>query len=698
MDQREQNNSFGQPIADGHKEAGSYQRTKPRSVEQGDQRFGYTPTKPKSTDQGNLRPGYIPTHSRSTNQGNSQQGYTPTKPKDSEQGNSGKRYTPTKTKDPGQGNLGKGYTPTKPTDPDQDRSQGREVPSGKEEAGTPQALDFIKPGQVIDEKYTVIEPLHQGGESVLYSCTDQDGNKLCIKFYLRVEGLKLDVRNKLLHLRHENILPLLAWGEWDFHIYEIFPLLPTGTLIERIKDGTTKNKEKFIVRQMEAAIHASHSVGIVHQDIKPENFLVSEAGDVKLIDFGISAASAGDNCTNVTTQGKTVVYASPEVLLSQKCSAATDYYSLGATIYALFFGVAPFSAYGKDDIPQLLQDMGSTRIPRLQELPQEWQDLIFGLMQAQPNQRWGHEAVEAWCKGQYDKYVIKQPSTHAKVSRLFSYAGQNFSLPKQADELASTMIKKWNITGLDRDTGTFPYLWNFTKESSDPQMAKIGNACNDSKRMEQYQSVDVCLFMMAYDIAPSLTVFGWRGCWYDDLVQFGNAMLSTLWRKEAAETERKGNYRAFQFAEGINESKTLTFDYLQEIIKYHLISYYLHVHGNDELSATLWKMESSIDTEKSRGLQEGHYRIAYLLSRSSLLNIVGVTTNDRRIAGVTEFQNTVNSVLAQCSAQNTNEPFHDLCSKIYRGGSVLPGFKVWAENQGFGAAVEMLCRSLQSNT
>jgi eukaryotic-like serine/threonine-protein kinase len=114
--------------------------------------------------------------------------------------------------------------------------------------------------------------------------------------------------------------------------------------------------------QICAAVNDAHRHLIVHLDLKPSNVIVSDNGTVKLLDFGTSKLLQLDGSQTATVMA-TPAYASPEQLLGNPVSTASDVYGLGAILYELLAGRAPFgkastagrieSAYREADPPEL---------------------------------------------------------------------------------------------------------------------------------------------------------------------------------------------------------------------------------------------------------------------------------------------------------------------------------------------------------
>ncbi len=110
----------------------------------------------------------------------------------------------------------------------------------------------------------------------------------------------------------------------------------------------------LLMRRVCEAVQYAHSHAIIHRDLKPSNILVSEAGEVKLLDFGIAKQLNSEESENRTVTGlrmMTLAYAAPEQLAGKAVGVYTDVYALGVMLYELLAGHLPNRAYEANAVP-----------------------------------------------------------------------------------------------------------------------------------------------------------------------------------------------------------------------------------------------------------------------------------------------------------------------------------------------------------
>ena len=98
-----------------------------------------------------------------------------------------------------------------------------------------------------------------------------------------------------------------------------------------------------VIAQAAAALHAAHSAGLVHRDVKPGNLLVNPGGQVKITDFGIANAAGSAPITRTGTLIGTPAYLAPERLSGASATPASDLYALGIVAWECLAGSPPFA-------------------------------------------------------------------------------------------------------------------------------------------------------------------------------------------------------------------------------------------------------------------------------------------------------------------------------------------------------------------
>lgn len=114
-------------------------------------------------------------------------------------------------------------------------------------------------------------------------------------------------------------------------------MLQGGTLPSDVAVG--------VALQVAKALKAAHREGIIHRDVKPQNILVTETGDVKATDFGIAHAASSTTLTHADTMLGTALYVSPEQAMGEPVGPPSDLYSLGVVLYDIVTGTPPYKAY-----------------------------------------------------------------------------------------------------------------------------------------------------------------------------------------------------------------------------------------------------------------------------------------------------------------------------------------------------------------
>ena len=146
-------------------------------------------------------------------------------------------------------------------------------------------------------------------------------------------------------LTHASILPLYEFGTANDMPYIVMPLMPNGTLGDRLGKGPLALGEVVrLLTPIAAALDYGHGQGVLHRDVKPSNILFDQHDAPLLADFGI--AKALEDPTGLTTTGVlgTPDYLSPEQARGEPLVVQSDQYSLGVVVYQCLTGKPLFKA------------------------------------------------------------------------------------------------------------------------------------------------------------------------------------------------------------------------------------------------------------------------------------------------------------------------------------------------------------------
>ena len=211
----------------------------------------------------------------------------------------------------------------------------------------------MKIGQIVKDRYEILEILGEGGMAFVYKARDTQLERLVAIKTLKpnyvnqetfVERFKREAKTAA-NLNHPNIVQIFDWGIEDEPFF-VMEYIEGNTLTSIIAKNRTISLSDilFIGAQVSSGLHAAHEKGLVHRDIKPGNIMITPDGKVKVTDFGI--VSLQNEESDITKTGSilgTASYISPEQAQGKPVSIESDLYSLGTVLYELISGKPPFA-------------------------------------------------------------------------------------------------------------------------------------------------------------------------------------------------------------------------------------------------------------------------------------------------------------------------------------------------------------------
>jgi len=245
--------------------------------------------------------------------------------------------------------------------------------------------------------FVIVAKLGRGGMSTVYNAYETGLDREVALKVLPIDLLeepgfseRFEREARLIaKLEHPHIVPLYSYGIDDGVPWMALRLVRGGHMGERMQREPLGRDSGLAYFTMVAdALDHAHSLGVVHRDLKPQNVLLGERGELYLADFGISRLLQGR--TTITSTGAvlgTPQYMSPEQAQGEQIGPATDVYSVGIMVYQWLTGTLPFDA----DTPYAVMYKhvnAPLPIERLSALPDRAVQVIARALSKSPDERW----------------------------------------------------------------------------------------------------------------------------------------------------------------------------------------------------------------------------------------------------------------------------------------------------------------------
>lgn len=258
---------------------------------------------------------------------------------------------------------------------------------------------MLTKGQKINERYEIVKTIGEGGMANVYLAKDTILSRNVAvkvlrgdlssdeKFIRRFQREALSVSN----LSHPNIVEVYDVGEEDGQYYIVMEYIEGKTLKQLInKRGALTIPEVIdIMTQLTDGLAHAHEAYIIHRDIKPQNIMILDNGEVKITDFGIAVAMNATQLTQTNSVMGTVHYLPPEQANGKSATVKSDIYSLGILMYELLTGSVPFK--GDNAVEIALKHM-KEKLPSIRKqnplIPQSIENIILKACAKNPRNRY----------------------------------------------------------------------------------------------------------------------------------------------------------------------------------------------------------------------------------------------------------------------------------------------------------------------
>ena len=253
-------------------------------------------------------------------------------------------------------------------------------------------------GQTIDARYVIEKRIARGGMATVYRARDTRLDRpvaLKIMYPHLAESADFVARFRrearaAAKLTHPGVVAVYDQGSAQGSSYLVMELIkgPNLRTYLRSQGCLTVGEALKITKEILQTLAAAHRSGLIHRDVKPENVLLPETGQVKVADFGLARAASEVTAATTGSILGTVAYLSPETVSGTAADSRVDVYATGIMLFELLAGVPPFSG---DSPIQIAYAHVHEDVPHIKEtqpwVPQPVDDLIAKLTTRDPAKR-----------------------------------------------------------------------------------------------------------------------------------------------------------------------------------------------------------------------------------------------------------------------------------------------------------------------
>jgi len=243
--------------------------------------------------------------------------------------------------------------------------------------------------------YRILEKIGEGGMGSIYKALDLNLRRKVALKVLSSESCKIsEVRNRFLQearllssIEHPHICTIHdIFEDKNGVLYMVMPCYPGKTLRTYIKKNKIDHTRILsIVKQIGDGLSSAHKKGIIHQDVKPENIIITSSGVVKIIDFGVAQLLGRERKFRESSTAGTPAYMSPEQILQWSVDERSDIWALGVVFYEMLAGHLPFENEFDEG---LLYTILTEIPPRINKINDRLQKIVFRCLEKDRTERY----------------------------------------------------------------------------------------------------------------------------------------------------------------------------------------------------------------------------------------------------------------------------------------------------------------------
>jgi non-specific serine/threonine protein kinase len=299
-------------------------------------------------------------------------------------------------------------------------------------------------------RYEIQERLGGGGMGVVYKARDRRLDRtVALKFLPPNILADADAQARFMNearaasaLDHPNICTIYEFDATpDGHPYIAMAYVPGRTLQEMIRQGPLPISQSIgLALQVALGLGRAHEGSVIHRDIKPANLMVTDRGELRILDFGV-ARRGGSTLTETGLALGTLAYMSPEQLQARPVDGRTDLWSLGVVLFEMLAGRRPFQGESDGALWGAIVGQPAPPLSELRrDVPEALAAVVARCLSKDPAQRYPDAAALARDLG----LAVNSPGLTAAPRRvpvpLSSFVGRSAELEAIANLLGRTRL------------------------------------------------------------------------------------------------------------------------------------------------------------------------------------------------------------------------------------------------------------------
>src|SRR5258706_8125935 len=301
-------------------------------------------------------------------------------------------------------------------DSDASRDANQTLTHGWSEPAEPIAQtvssERLRPGQVLGNRYQILQLLGEGGMGAVYKARDTELDRIVALKLIRPEFAKNPeilrrFKQEMILARqitHKNVIRIFDLGQADGIKFITMDFVEGRDLRQLLaeKGKLAPEQAARIMLQICRALEAAHGEGVVHRDLKPQNIMLDASGRVYVMDFGIARSDYLPGMTQTGALIGTPEYMSPEQAKGEKIDERSDLFSLGVILYELMIGQSPY--YSETPLATLwkrIQEKAKSLSEVDATIPKPLSDIVAKALEIEPENRFANagefaQHLEVW--------------------------------------------------------------------------------------------------------------------------------------------------------------------------------------------------------------------------------------------------------------------------------------------------------------